>query len=360
MSARTLSLILAAALAAAPSAAFACGGFFAQSVEVSPEQTILVSFRSGVETYVLRPHFCGEAKDFGVILPIPTALVSAPALADDAIYGDLESYTAPEVVEVCKPSSPAMGCGGTRSVGAMPPDAIDGGARPVNVVDRGRVGAFEYVLLQATTANAFTDWLDQNGFPHGTSTAAYDGYVAKQWYFVAFKVSADTGAPPAGMKLCGDLGPIQLSFNAAEPVVPARIAQVNSSTGAKWRVALVAADPMQLRPQQLSGTSMALTGERYFAGAVDPAAMSAQPALAGFVREGERLTVLDVRFPYGAGPADDLIFERSSDASDFRTVKNVPKDCTFGCVSGGVGASQMVAAIALLGAFAGLKRRRVR
>jgi hypothetical protein len=344
--------VLAAALAA-PSSARACGGFFASGIEVSPDQTILVSYRSGLETYVMRPHFCGLAKDFGVILPIPTALVGAPELADDALYDDLAAHTAPEVVEVCKSNKVAIGCGAAKEAGSDGRAFADAGAPPVNVVDRGRVGSFEYVLLQATNSAAFTDWLGQNGFPHSTSESLYDGYVQKQWYFVAFKVAASADAPPAGMKLCGDLGPIQLSFNSAELVIPARIAEVNLADAPIWRVAIAAASGMDLAPTATYSPKL------YFRGAVEPAQMTATPKLAGFVREGERLSVIDVRFPY-QGPLADLTFVASATSDDYRTRKYVEKDCGGGCVAGGVGASGFVAAIALAGVLAGLKRSRRR
>lgn len=314
--------LAAAAALLAPAAALACGGFFASEVEVRADQKIVVVHRAGLETYVFRPHFCGAAKDFGVILPIPATLAASPTLADDALFDQLDDFTRPEVVEVCASAGPPIGCGVGKSGGLSNGDGGDG----VNVVERGRVGAFEYALLQATTVNAFTDWLDQNGFPHGSSTDTWQHYVTRQWYFVAFKVNADSAAPPAGMKLCGDLGPIQLSFASTRPVVPARIAAVNGSTPL-WRVFVVA--PTQQRADSQGGFGSSL----YFSGSVGQADLGARPALAALARDGDRLTALDVRFPQG-GATDDLLFLDEPSASDHRTTVTVTKQCT-GCAAGG-------------------------
>ena len=107
-----LSLVVGLVAALVPGAALACGGFFAQEVEVAPDQKIIVVHRDGQETYIFRPHFCGAAKDFGVILPIPATLSSDVKLGDSALYDQLDSLTAPESVEVCESNGSGFGCGG--------------------------------------------------------------------------------------------------------------------------------------------------------------------------------------------------------------------------------------------------------
>jgi len=347
---RLLGLTLGLGLLGAPAAALACGAFFASEVEVSPNQTIFVSHRAGIETYVFRPHFCGEAKDFGVILPIPSKLEGKPVLAENALYTQLETYTAPEVQEVCKEKGGGIGCGATADKGLSNEFVPDSGSvPPVNVVDRGRVGAFEYVLLQALTVADFTTWLDANGFPHGDDTSTYAPYVTRKWYFVAFKVSADTAAPPAGKKLCGDLGPIQVTFAATDPVVPATIAGVNKS-GAQptWRVALASSSQWRVDSTDFST-------DLYFSGALTETSLSGYAELAAFAHPGERLTVLDVTFPNRA--TGDITFLTES-SYDKRKVRYVTKDCGGGCSTGGATPGDVLAAITALGTLASFRRRR--
>ncbi len=237
----TVAALLAAPIAAlAPRPAVACGAFYGDQVEVNPDQKIVVVHRGGVETYVFSPRFCGAATSFGVILPIPSTLTVNPTLANAALFDQLDRYTAPTIQKVCAPSGGAgCGAGAKSGDGASPPGFGTG----VDVVDGGRVGIFDWTLVQATSVGAFTDWLTVNGFPYDpNNTDAYQQYVTDGWYFVAFKVSSSAVLTP-GMRLCGDLGPIQLSFAAAFPVVPARIAGVNavSYTRPTWRIFAIAA-----------------------------------------------------------------------------------------------------------------------
>jgi len=329
--------VLAVAALLAPAAALACGAFYASNVEVASDQKIVVAHRGGVETYTFRPHFCGTAKDFGVILPIPSTLSSNPVLADNALFDQLDTFTAPTKVEVCE--QPSVGCGS--KLGGVN-DSGDAGTQDVNVINRGTVGIFDYVLLQATSAAAFTDWLDTNGYPRGANGSdAYASYVAKGWYFVAFKVTADTAAPAAGKKLCGDLGPIQLSFATAKPVVPARIASVNNSSGT-WRLFLVTGNQ-----QRVDSSSTGVSSTLFFSQTLRQSELGAYGALAGASRDGERLTVLDATFIPGA-TGTDIGLEDDAAQADFRSQVTVYKSCPGKCETGpGVGFS-VLAALALL------------
>jgi hypothetical protein len=352
---RRAALGAAAILAAVvPAAAAACGAFFADEVEVDPNQEILVIHRSGIETYVFRPRFCGAATDFGVILPIPATLAANPALADAALFDELERYTAPAVEEVCQGGS--IGCiggsAGDDAAGAPGPGFGTG----VDVVDGGSVGIFDWTLVQATSASAFTDWLVAKGFPYDASgDAAYAHYVDAGWYFVAFEVRTGASAPPPGMRLCGDLGPLQVSFEAPALVIPARITNVNAAGAPPplWRIAAIA--------QSEQGVETYGTGflERtHFSGALAQAGLTAFPALAGVSQDGDRLTVVDVTFP-SAGASADIALTALQGSWDYRSTRHVAKDCG-GCTAGGapMGFAGALAGLALLRALGRGRRRR--
>lgn len=342
------------AVAMVPGAAAACGGFFADEVEVDPNQEILVIHRSGIETYVFRPRFCGAATDFGVILPIPATLASSPAEADAALFDELERYTAPTIQEVCEGG--AIGCigGSIGDDGAGSPGP--GFGTGVDVVDSGSVGIFDWTLVQATSAAAFTDWLKAKGFPYDASgDAAYAHYVDAGWYFVAFEVRTGASAPSPGMRLCGDLGPLQVSFESAALVIPARITNVNA-TGAPpplWRIAAIAQ-----REQSVETYGTGFLERTWFSGALTQAGLTDFPALAGVSQEGDRLTVLDVTFP-SAGASDDIALTALQGSWDYRSTRHVAKDCG-GCTAGGapMGFAGALAGLALLRALGRGRRRR--
>jgi hypothetical protein len=356
-----VAALLAATMAElAPLSAQACGGFYASEIEVAPDQKIVLVHRAGLETYIFRPRFCGAAKDFGLILPIPAIPSSAPALAENALYDQLDRYTEPSTEEICESSG--FGCAGSDKASEAVGDEPGSFGTGVDVVDRGRVGIFDYEIVQAVSVNAFTDWLDANGYPHATYGSdlwsppnPYQFYVDKGWYFVAFKVSADSSAPPAGKKLCGDLGPLQLSFPTAQPVVPARIASVNYGTSGQlptWRVFLIASNQQKLE------TSGSFNSSRYFSKALHQSELADFGQLAAVSQEGERLTVLNVHFSY-TDVGEDIAFELDPYPADFRSVRYVPKDCGQGCAVVGAMPMHLLSMAAALGALLLLRRRKL-
>lgn len=338
------ALLALAAAALVPGRASPCGAFYGDEVAVDPDQEIVVVHRAGVETYVFMPRFCGEAADFGVILPIPSTLTANPTLANATLFGELEAYTTPSTVEACKPSG-GVGCAG--STGAGDDGTRDDFGTGADVVDKGRVGIFEWSLVQASSVSAFTDWLAANGLPYDPGVQdAYQHYVSNGWYFVAFKVSADA-APPAGMQLCGDLGPIQLSFAAPAPVVPARIASVNAYAASRprWRIFVVAGT------QQRVTADTDYSDALYFSGTLADAELAHFGELAALSEDGERLTAIDVDFFSQYGPTD-ITFEVDPSPADFRSTLTRYKDCG-GCEAGGTpsGFAGAAAALALLRAL---------
>jgi hypothetical protein len=330
-----------------PGAAAPCGAFYGDQVEVDPDQSIVLVHRAGIETYVFRPRFCGAATDFGVILPVPSTLTANPALASAALFDQLAQYTVPATEEACAPAA-GIGCGSGSANDGTPPGFGVG----VDVIDGGRVGIFEWSLVQATSVAAFTDWLSANGFPYdAASTDAYQHYVTAGWYFVAFKVSAGADAPPEGMRLCGDLGPIQLAFASAAPVVPARIAGVNAdpSSWPTWRIFVVA-------PEQQRVAAGAFYDTLYFSGTLLDAGLAGFGELAAISENGERLTAIDVRFQ-DSRPSTDVLFEVDPSPADFRSTITTYKDCG-GCQAGGAPAG-FAGAAAVLALLRALRRWRV-
>ena len=176
------NLLIAASavvLLAAP-AAWPCGMPFGDEIEVKPSQQIVVAYQGGVETYVFSPEFCGQATDFGLILPVPAALAANPSLASSELFPHLDILTSPEIQEVVVCQDDESGCmawGADDRAGSLEaPGQSDPG---VNVVDAGHVGQFDWTLLQADTEAAFTDWLDANGYPYSSSaTPEFARYVS--------------------------------------------------------------------------------------------------------------------------------------------------------------------------------------
>lgn len=327
----------------------ACGGGFGAMVAVDPHQTVIVRFEAGVETYVMNPYLCGAARELGLILPVPSALTSAPEQVDPRLFDELEALTQPRVETLCRRST---GCAskGSSAVGDAGPDraGFDPG---VNAIDGGTVGIFDWVLLRATSTSAFTDWLDANGFPYEPASVAYfDSYVSRSWYFVAFKVTTGAAAPPPGATLCGGF-PMSVAFTVDAPVVPSRIAWVNrhGSSYATWRVFVVADDQHALYSPNYEE-------HRLFSGAVSSLSLPGESRLASFASPTARVTKLDVSLPLLA-PDEDITLTKVS-SLDYRATRYEYEDCGCAATSGDLGVGLALLLLGEIGAR--LARRRAR
>lgn len=302
----SLSLLLAGTLVAP--AVFPCGAPFGTGINADPKQDIVVVHKNGVETYVFQPRFCGTATEFGLILPIPDKLSSAPALSKASVFTQVDKLSQPEyrTQTVC-------GYGGTRGgwTGAAGGSGTSNGG--TEVVSSGTVGFMEYSQLKADTSASFTDWLDKNSYPYDSlANSAFTYYVEKGWYFLAFKISQGTVA--AGTTVCKDLGPVKFSFPSDIPVVPTRMATARNrdATGAlayasqfSWRIFGISKGTQQIGFAE--GTNYRRTFG--FSGLITEAS-----ALDGLAQAGDRLTKLTLTFDYAStGPDIGLSLATGTD-----------------------------------------------
>ncbi len=277
---KLLSLGLAAATLFAAPAALPCGAPFGPGMNVDPNQDIILVHKAGVETYVFQPTFCGAAENFGVILPVPSMLTSEPALAEARAFGGAERISQPKIVE----RTECRTRGNDFSTDAGAPGTSGG----TTVVASGTVGFLDWVQLEAKDEASFTSWLDANGYPYDArAKATFDHYVAKKWFFVAFKVSQ--GAVPTGTTPCKSLGPIKLSFKTPAPIVPSKMATAAKASGFSWRVFAITEGKEQVGFASADGYSR----KQQFGGAIADADV---PSLAGLAAKGDRLTKLSVWF----------------------------------------------------------------
>jgi MYXO-CTERM domain-containing protein len=325
----TMLGIALATLSSLSAPALACGGGFGGEVRLDPAQTIVITERDGEEGYTFQPHFCGKASAFGLILPVPAALTSNPALADVNLYDQLAAVSAPtvETVEVC--ASNGFVLGGSANAVDSASGSTSGGTY---VIDQGKVGIFTWELLKADTSRSFTDWLNANAFPYPASAAsAFDHYVQSGWYFVAFRVTASQTDPTVGYQICGDFGPISLSFPTPQAIIPARMATAGDTQSLFfWRVFTIAAHQMTVSSGTSSGQA---SSQQQFAGKLQDEDLANRPAAGSIAKPGEWLTELNISF-YGPTLKDDITLASTTSDQAFRRHLYVEKevDCgVFGC-----------------------------
>jgi hypothetical protein len=311
--------------------ALACGGGFGQDVTISPAQTIVVSYRDGQESYIFQPRFCGAASEFGLILPISSALTSDPVLFAEGLYDQLATLTAPrvETVEVC-------GSGFNLGSGSSSKASSEGGSHEstngVDVIDTGTVGIFSWELLRADSAKSFTDWLDARKFPYPSSAqSAFDHYVRGGWYFIAFRVTASASAPQAGYRICGAFGPISVTFPSSEAIIPARMATAaDTSSTFLWRLFTLSQHQMTV---DSAATAMLATPTLRYAGNLTAKSLAEAPAVAAIASAGQWITEIDLSFA-ASGLTDDITLVSAPKDESFQRVIYQEKevDCgVFGC-----------------------------
>ncbi len=221
--ARTLvrSCLAATLAVAAPSAAFACGGFFCNSAEPvnqADEQILFARQGDQVEMHV-QIRYAGPPVGFGWLLPVPADVETA--VSTDQLFTALGRRYAPSFrlrtvfVDGCEePQYPVAEAGPDAGMFAESDMAGEPQPEGVNVLSREAVGPYDRVILQAERVDALLAWLDQNDFqvPMGGEERLAE-YVDSS-VFVALKLlpGADTD----------DIRPLRLRFTAPAPAVPIR------------------------------------------------------------------------------------------------------------------------------------------
>jgi len=139
-------------------------------------------------------------------------------------------------------------------------------------------------------------------------------YVTKGWYFLAFHISQD--AVSGNGTVCRSLGPVVLSFPAAGPVVPSRMAAADSTSAysrVTWRIFGITHGDVQLTFSAVNSDQVL-----WYSGAIKDADIA---SFGGLAESGDRLTRLTYSFYKGSATADvDLTL---APAQDYRGTEDV-------------------------------------
>lgn len=236
----SLNLGLLALLGAAPAAHAFCGAYVG-SIDVEPKNATSrmgIVHEDGRTVLTLANDFEGELTDFGLLIPVPTALDERNVrVVDEDLLQDADRYSAPRLVEyTCEdlaggatavPVSGGGGCGASiadRSFGSTPittdPEAS------VQVLRYFTEGEYEIQVVQADDSAPLLDWLATNGFAADPSLEGLLGdYIADEQLFLAIRVRLE--AIEQGRAW---LSPLQLEYPGEDVVLPIRLG-THSSAG---------------------------------------------------------------------------------------------------------------------------------
>ncbi|MSP72100.1 MAG: DUF2330 domain-containing protein [Myxococcales bacterium] len=210
------ALAATAALALAPTSAWACGGFFCSSspVDQEAERIIFVQEDENTLRTIVEIKYQGEPQNFAWVVPVP----SVPEFDTffPQAFNALDVRTQPQF-------NPPPECQSRdfASDGPGPPSssAENGAEDPVMVLDRQVVGPFDVATIQSEDPEALVQWLQDNDFRVSDEMVPFIAlYTADGMKFTAMKLLPDQGTDA--------IRPISMRYPSAGPMIPLRLTAV--------------------------------------------------------------------------------------------------------------------------------------
>lgn len=218
---------LAAAVGSGPTLDAACCYFSARDRDVlQPAQKAFVTWDpvETVETFTVQPKFEGNARDFGMVIPIP----GRPKLDEMPrdFFKELAVFTILEPMDLSKYKlRPQLAFGGGIPGAAPARDAAK--KSTVKVLEAGIVGSLDYKVITAERADDLYAWLKDNAYKYAGDEATLDHYVQQKWVFTVMKIDAKQMKPNPDGTFTGEVTPTRFTFESAKLVYPLRITQIS-------------------------------------------------------------------------------------------------------------------------------------
>jgi len=226
------TLAWALVVAAVPTHAF-CGFYVAKAdTRLFNKASKVVLVRDGNRTVLTMANdFEGEARDFAVVVPVPTFLERGQIqVGDKGLLEHLDAYTAPRLVEYfdpdpCTPPPPRMLMATPAARTATGPSLSGAKALGVTIEAQYTVGEYDILILDATQSDGLATWLKQEGYriPEGAESVLESYINQKNRFFVA-KVNLAEKAKLGGTWL----RPLQIAYESPKFMLPIRLGTVNA------------------------------------------------------------------------------------------------------------------------------------
>ena len=225
-----ITMVVAAAMFAAPSDARAFCGFYVSdaSGDLYNDASQVVMMRHGTQTILsMRNNYQGPPKDFALVVPVPQILKKEDVKTlDDSVFDHITKFTAPRLVEYwerksCSEREYSSGIGLDQLLSSK------GGGTTTAAVSRFEVGEYDVVILSSKESNSLEKWLLDHGYniPKGASKALAP-YIAQGMYFFVAKVNAKkVKFDSKGNAL---LSPLRFHYNSEDFSLPVRLGLLNA------------------------------------------------------------------------------------------------------------------------------------
>lgn len=258
---------------------------------VNADQTVVILWDAAAKTqhFIRKASFQSMGDDFAFLIPTP----NRPELEEsgNGVFPYLQKLTEPEIELRSRPKATGGGCACSEITLSKNVAPTGEAAPPVRVVTEKQVAGFDAVVLEADSADALVDWLNENGYEFSPAAEAWaKPYVDAGWMITALKVASQS-EPTEGGKVV-EAAALRLSFETDRPLFPYR--EPDSGDAAK----------------ELGATRRLLRiyfiGEGRYAGELtkeDP--WTGRVAFADKFKPGDREKVLDLlKLPASTGPEE--------------------------------------------------------
>ena len=250
---KALSAVIPLTFALCPTAAFGfCGTYVgdgASTLQNRTSQIVLVR-QADQTTLTLSSDYSGDAESFGLLIPVPPALVAEDiSLVDPQWIQDIETYTNPRLVSytcedfdgweppeqraalgVSMPGAmmlSAMACAdqGYSTSGDWWGDPM-ASESTVEVEAEIAVGEYDVVLLTAEESSDLLRWLNLNGYViDQVAEAMLQEYIDAGSAFLAAKINLERVSLDEELRL----SPLRLRYTSEAVSLPLRLGTLNST-----------------------------------------------------------------------------------------------------------------------------------
>ena len=202
----------------APTAAFACGGFFCSQtpVDQSAERIIFVQEDEETVSSYIEIQYQGDDDAFAWVIPVP-AVPQVDVWTGQSFQAlDLATQPIFQPPDDCQPMFAAAGGAGGGDSSGPPPSPTDEG---VQVHLREQVGPFDVAVVESEDPRALVEWLRTNGYRIVEAMEPFIAlYTAEGMMFTAMKLAPDQGVDA--------IEPVKLTYRSANPMVPLRLTSI--------------------------------------------------------------------------------------------------------------------------------------
>ena len=282
-------------------------------------QRTIVVFGGDEVSLIPQVHFEGDARDFGILVPVP----AEPSLSTvgSNIFTEASFMTQP----IIRQSTSGCGCDDNNQIVGPPflrnfaeGDVVLDAASGVTVISEEIVGMFQAAILQATSADDLTQWLNENNYKFDPADAqVLADYITKNWFFVAMKLDPSQVPPFINQWWAATTSPAKITFDYSSTSLtyPLKISAISTNERAEVLVYSIGEDPMRFPGAKVE-----------YANEIDETEAESialqYPTMANYIPPGVFVTKLRRTFTKSE-MQQDIDIETTEDRREFREIRYV-------------------------------------